>query len=122
MRSTLAVCVALAGAVLSFSGPARAAGAIVSTPERGTYIYMTHRPSSGFAADLAMSDCMGKFGSGCRVLMAYGSGCMAIAQSHDSSHHSGWAVKGFPGQAQEWALAQCEKYGAPCTVDVARCE
>ncbi len=122
MRSTLACCVAFAGAALSLGSHAQAAGAIVSTPVRGTYIYMTHRPSPGYAADLAMSDCMGKFGGGCRVLMAYGSGCMAIAQSHDSSHHSGWAVKGSPGQAQEWAVAQCEKYGAPCTLDVARCE
>lgn len=115
--------VALGLAALALNtGAAAAAGAIVSTPVKGTYIYMTHRPSPGFAAGLALSDCEGKYGGGCRVLATYGHGCMALAHSHDGTQHSGWAIKPTPGQAQGWAMGQCEKYGAPCTLDVENCE
>ena len=83
---------------------------------------MTHSPSPGFAAGMAMSDCEGRFGGGCRVLATYGYGCMDIAHSHDGTQHSGWAVKPLSGQAQGWAMGQCEKYGAPCTLDGENCE
>ena len=104
------------------AGPVSAAGALVSSPVKGSYIYMTHRPSPGYAADLAMSDCMSKYGGGCRLLTTYGSGCIAIAHAEDGTHHSGWAVKTSLQQARLYALGQCAKYGGPCALDVQTCE
>lgn len=99
--------------------PAEAGGAIVSSPVKGKYYYMTHRPSASFAANLAMADCAGHHGGGCRVLKAYDQGCVAIAHG---GGHSGWAVKSSGGAAEAFAQGQCEKYGSPCHIDVAVCE
>ncbi len=114
---------AVAGAfALTLGAEAYAAGALVSTPSRGTYIYITHRASPDIAANVAMSRCLERYGSGCRVIKTYGGGCLAIAQSSDGSHHSGWAVSGSESQANLLAIGQCAKYGGSCHLDVAVCE
>jgi Domain of unknown function (DUF4189) len=102
--------------------PAMAAGALISTPIRGTYIYITHRDNPDIAANIGMSRCMGRYGSGCRVLKVYESGCLAVAQSSDGSHHSGWAVKGSSHDANLLAIGECAKYGGSCHLDVNICE
>jgi hypothetical protein len=101
---------------------ANAAGALIDSPIRGTYIYMTHRASEGLAADIAMSRCMQRYGGGCRVLTTYSSGCLAIAQSQDGSHNSGWAVKSSKREANLVAIGECAKHGGSCYSNVSVCE
>lgn len=118
--------IVLAGFVAAFAGgainAASAAGALVSAPVHGTYYYMTHRQSQDLAAQLALSDCAQHFSRGCHVLTTYEAGCIAIAQSEDGSHHSGWAVKPSMEEARLLAFGQCAKYGGPCHQSVLTCE
>ena len=99
-----------------------AAGALVDSPIMGKYYYMTHRSTPAYAAGLAMGDCAAKEGGGCQVLASWSTGCVAVAHAHDGTHHSGWAIKQSEYQATQLALAQCTKYGQPCTLDIDRCE
>jgi uncharacterized protein DUF4189 len=122
MLRKIAIVGGLALAAWTGGREANAAGAIVSAPVKGTYYYMTHRPSQGFAAQLALSDCARHFSRGCNVLITYEAGCVAIAQSQDGSHHSGWAVKPSGDEARLLALGQCAKYGGPCHMSVLECE
>jgi Domain of unknown function (DUF4189) len=118
--------IALATFVAAFAGgainTASAAGALVSAPVHGTYYYMTHRQTQDLAAQLALSDCAQHFSRGCHVLTTYEAGCIAIAQSEDGSHHSGWAVKPSMEEARLLAFGQCAKYGGPCRQSVLTCE
>ncbi len=118
--NTATAFLALPALVMALGIPlAQAGGAIVSSPVKGKYYYMTRRPTGAYAAQLALADCESHFGGGCRVLIAYESGCVAIAHG---GGHSGWAVKISGGAAQADALGQCEKYGIPCHLDVNKCE
>ena len=96
------------------SSAALAAGALIGTPVRSSYIYITHRENPDLAANIGMSRCMDRYGSGCHVIKAYAGGCLAIAQSSDGSHHSGWAVKPSSQEANLLAIGQCAKYGDSC--------
>ena len=112
--------VALASLLTVATTPiARAGAAIVSSPVKGKYYYMTHRPSGAYAAQLAMADCASHYSRGCRMLVAYERGCVAIAHG---GGQSGWAVKSSDGAAQAYAMGQCEKYGFACHLDVNKCE
>ncbi len=102
--------------------PAMAAGALVSAPIRSTYIYITHRDSQDFAAGVGMSRCISRYGSGCRVVKTFEAGCLAIAQSADGSHHSGWAVRASTREANLVAVGECAKTGASCHLDVSVCD
>ena len=112
----------ICAAVWMTAAPATAAGAIVGAPVRSSYIYKTHRPNPDEAANAAMSRCLEQYGSGCHVIKAYESGCLAIAQSSDSSHHSGWALKQSPKEANLVAIGECAKTGSSCHLDVSVCE
>jgi hypothetical protein len=124
MTSPKSICVSFATvAVLSLSSAsAYAAGALVGAPVRSSYIYVTHRANPDVAANLAMSRCLDQYGSGCHVIKIYFNGCLAIAQSSDGSHHSGWAVKPSMQEANLLAIGQCAKYGSSCHLDVSNCE
>ena len=98
---------------------ATAGGALVSSPVKGKYYFMTNRPSGAYAAQLAMADCASHHGGGCRVLVAFERGCVAIAHG---GGHSGWGVKSSDGAAASYALGQCQKYGVACHLDVNKCE
>ena len=111
------------GAALSLSSiSAFAAGALVGAPVRSTYIYVTHRADPDVAANLAMSRCLDQYGSGCHVIKTYYAGCLAIAQSADGSHRSGWAVKPSMQDANLLAIGQCAKTGSSCHLDVSNCD
>jgi hypothetical protein len=102
--------------------PALAAGALVGAPKPATYIYMTNRPSEDVAANLAMSRCLDRYGPGCHIIKVYARGCLAIAQSADGSHSSGWALRPSSHEANMVAIGQCAKNGSACHLDVTSCE
>jgi Domain of unknown function (DUF4189) len=108
--------------VLMAAAPAMAAGAIVGAPIRSDYIYKHGFPSQDAAANAAMTRCLEKYGPGCHVIKVYDSGCLAIAQSSDGSHRSGWAVKSSEKEANLVAIGQCAKTGNSCHLDVSVCE
>lgn len=98
----------------------QAAGALLTTPNTGEYVYETHMPSAGSAVDKAQAFCRGRFGGGCNVVKTWGNSCLAIAHA-DGSDHSGWAVTGNQSQAVTMAMGSCTKYGLPCHVVVNKC-
>jgi len=102
-------------------GPAYSAGALLSTPSKGDYVYETHMPSAGAAVDKAMAFCRGRYGGGCSVLKTWSSGCIAVVHA-TGSNHSGWAVSGNPDESESMAMANCTKYGQPCVVQVNKCD
>jgi hypothetical protein len=108
--------------VLLTAAPAMAAGALVGAPVRSDYYYKHGFPNPDAAANAAMSRCIEKFGSGCHVIKVFESGCLAIAQSSDGSHHSGWAIKSSQSEANLVAIGQCAKTGSSCHLDVSVCE
>ena len=116
--ASLPICVM----VLMAAAPAMAAGAIVGAPVRSDYIYKHGFPNPDAAANAAMTRCLQQFGSGCHVIKVFNSGCLAIAQSSDGSHHSGWAVKQAEKEANLVAIGECAKTGSSCHLDVSVCE
>lgn len=115
---TLTLSVAM---MAGLAGSAHAAGALLTTPNKGEYVYETHMPSGSAAVDKAMAFCRGRYGGGCSVLRTWGSGCVAIAHAN-GSNHSGWAVSGNPSAAVSLAMGNCEKYGGSCAIQVNKCE
>ena len=114
----------LAGLTLAAvaAAPAFAAGALIGAPGRSSYIYMTHRDNPDAAANAGMSRCLDRYGSGCHVIKTYFDGCLAIAQSSDGSHASGWAWRQSSREANLVAVGQCARNGAACHLDVSVCE
>ena len=105
-----------------FSNPVLAAGALIDSPVKGIYFYMTNRSSPSYAAGLAMGDCAAKYGQGCQIIRTWTTGCVAVAHAGSGSNHSGWAIKPTSGVAEYLALEQCQKYGAPCSIIISKCE
>jgi Domain of unknown function (DUF4189) len=109
------------GLAIQFAGPAYSAGALLTTPSMGNYVYETHMPSAGAAVDKAMAFCRGRYGGGCSVLKTWSSGCIAVVHA-TGSNHSGWAVSGNLDESVSSAMANCTKYGQPCVVQVSKCD
>jgi Domain of unknown function (DUF4189) len=120
IRSVTTYLLAIGLATL-LTGPAYSAGALLSTPSMGNYVYETHMPSAGAAVDKAMAFCRARYGGGCNVLKTWGSGCIAVVHA-SGSNHSGWGVSGSAEESVSLAMASCTKYGQPCFVQVNKCE
>src|ERR1700753_1637033 len=109
------------GMTVQLVGPAYAAGALLSTPSMGNYVYETHMSSPGAAVDKAMAFCRGRYGGGCGVLKTWGSGWFVVGHAR-GSNHSGCAVTSNPYESESMAMGNCTKYGQPCIVQVSKCD
>ncbi len=121
MISSVRISLFAIGLATQFASPAYSAGAILSTPSTGNYVYETHMPSPAAAVDKAMAFCRGRYGGGCNILKTWVSGCIAVVHA-TGSNHSGWAVSGSQNESESLAMANCTKYGQPCAVQVSKCD